>query len=232
MTDTHGPNAPWQEQPDGTWTLTVGDGAGLVTAPRDTTMAERARLAAAWSAQPAPAPAGTEATGVPDTITDPAYLREQYAETLRNRLAEVHAPGSHLEPEAVVDYIGCTEYELADAVLRVRDRHLQQLRQRLALAAELAGTVQAAKQRYTAEQGKPADGEVSALEQLGYHAMGQALDLERVERQRNQLAATLREVLGEFRVKTHPGESCLTTYNIPVARVQQWRAVLDQTQNG
>lgn len=134
MTDTHGPNAPWQEQPDGTWTLTVGDGAGLVTAPRDTTMAERARLAAAWSAQPAPAPAGTEATGVPDTITDPAYLRDLYAAAM----LRVFAPSRPLvtpEELRIVD-------ELTTAVLRVRDRHLQQLRQRLTLAAAVLDQTQ------------------------------------------------------------------------------------------
>ena len=77
---------------------------------------------------------------------------------------------------------------LADAVLAVRARHLQQLRHRLALAADLAGTVQAATQRYEAEQGS----EVSALEALGYHAMGQAIDIERVQQQRDQLAESLR----------------------------------------
>lgn len=53
---------------------------------------------------------------------------------------------------------------------------------------------------------------------------------ERAGVRRDQLAGVLREVLAEFRVNTHPGEACLRTYNIPVARVQQWRAVLGQAQ--
>lgn len=152
-----------------------------------------------------PAPAATEATGAPDTITDPAYLREQYAAALRTRLAEVHAPGSHLEPEAVVDYIGCTEYDLADAVLRVRDRHLQQLRQRLQLADH---------------------------QHLAIGAWGNAHDrATRAERQRDQLAGILREILARFE-PAFPSMDQPMRYQatVPIEDRDRWRAVLDQTQ--
>ncbi|MER6350603.1 hypothetical protein ABT186_01805 [Streptomyces sp. NPDC001634] len=68
-----------------------------------------------------PAPAATEATGTPDTITDLAYLREQYAAVIR-RWWDADDGGAE---------------EIADAVLAVRDRHLAQLRQRLELADEI-----------------------------------------------------------------------------------------------
>lgn len=134
--------------------------------------------------EPAPDQVATEATE-PATITDPTWLRQQYAAALRTRLAKVHAPGSHLEPEAVVDYIGCTEYDLADAVLAVRDRHLQQLRQRLALAdADL--------DRY----------EEHVVGDLNEANIGLARQAARAEQQRNQLAADLQYVL-DYRGPRH-----------------------------
>lgn len=54
-------------------------------------------------------------------------LRERIAEALRVRLSRVHAPGGVLEPEQLVDYIGATEYELADALLPVVARYCEQL---------------------------------------------------------------------------------------------------------
>jgi hypothetical protein len=74
-----------------------------------------------------PAPAATETTE-PATITDPEWLRQQYAAAIWER----QNPGR--------SYVDC-EYRWkadaeadADAVMRVRDRHLAQLRQRLQLA--------------------------------------------------------------------------------------------------
>jgi hypothetical protein len=64
----------------------------------------------------------TQATGQPEpepaTITDPEWLKQQYEAAIRSCVED-----------------GNVRYEhLADAVIRVRDRHLQQLRQRLTLA--------------------------------------------------------------------------------------------------
>lgn len=66
------------------------------------------------------APAATEATE-PATVTDPEYLRQQYA--------------------AIISALHDTRPDhIAAELLRVRDRHLQQLRQRLQLADELLAT--------------------------------------------------------------------------------------------
>lgn len=78
------------------------------------TIVNRVREAAADQ----PAPSATEATATPDTITDPAYLRDLYSAAVES--CGIESP--------------FTCGEIADAVLRVRDRHLQQLRQRLRLA--------------------------------------------------------------------------------------------------
>lgn len=74
---------------------------------------------------------GTAAPTEPDTITDPAWLRQQYAAAMLNVIAG--PPPRILPPDTwqIID-------DLATAVHHVRDRHLQQLRQRLTLAdAEL-----------------------------------------------------------------------------------------------
>jgi hypothetical protein len=57
----------------------------------------------------------------------------------------------------------------------------------------LAGVIQVATSRYKAEQGEPAP----VLEALGYHAMGQGIDLERLTIQRDQLADDLRYALAD-----------------------------------
>lgn len=73
-----------------------------------------------------PGPAATQATE-PATITDPEWLRQQYADAItaehyrRAKARIVASPEEH-------------STAMADAVLRVRDRHLDQLRQRLQLA--------------------------------------------------------------------------------------------------
>jgi hypothetical protein len=62
----------------------------------------------------------------PATITDPEWLRYLYARALRDA---VTLPGKkpNAEEQVVLD-------DLTDAVMRVRDRHVAQLRQRLTLA--------------------------------------------------------------------------------------------------
>ena len=60
-------NAEWQQQDDGTWALPIRDGSGVLKVPARTTMGERARLAAAWTAMsggraPASGTAATQAT--------------------------------------------------------------------------------------------------------------------------------------------------------------------------
>lgn len=151
-------------------------------------------------------PASTD-QAEPGTVTDPEYLREQYAAAARTvplRLGP-NAVAMAQRGEAII--LNMSEADnLADAVLRVRDRHLQQLRQRLALAnAELA-------QWAAAESADAAAGSYA----------GRA---EEAEQQRDQYAATLREVLGHFVHKGHPGEPCLQTGWISVRTVDRWRAI-------
>ncbi|MHB9857652.1 hypothetical protein [Streptomyces sp. YIM S03343] len=82
--------------------------------------AHRAHDGCGWHDEPAPVPAATEATN-PAMITDPAYLHHLYAQAIRNTAARY--------PD-----------DIATAVLAVRDRHVEQLQQRLRLAdAQLAG---------------------------------------------------------------------------------------------
>lgn len=72
-------------------------------------------------------PAATEATE-PATILDPAYLRQAYAEAIA---ADDGHPWDTLCADTQQHY-----RDNADAALAVRDRHVLQLRQRLALADE------------------------------------------------------------------------------------------------
>lgn len=84
----------------------------------------------------------------PATVTDPEWLRQQYAAAMRMHYlctdrneadADGNLPcrcGDWREPGAEVDDENDWDSHLADAVLAVRDRHVAQLRQRLELAAE------------------------------------------------------------------------------------------------
>lgn len=106
----------------------------------------------------------------PATITDPAYLREQYAAAVRDTVTHI-ADLRHFDTQ------------IADAVMRVRDRHLQQLRQRLRLAG------QAHRDNLAAE---PLDRHPAIA------AWGNAFDrAEQAEQQRDQLAADLRYALDD-----------------------------------
>lgn len=76
-------------------------------------------------------PTSSDTTDNPATVTDPAYLRQQYAEAIA---ADDGHPWDTLCADTQGHYL-----DNADAALAVRDRHLEQLRQRLALAdTELA----------------------------------------------------------------------------------------------
>jgi hypothetical protein len=87
-----------------------------------------AELHQVLSEQPRTTPNNPTTSSKPDTITDPEWLRQQYAAAIREH-GLMHPDGRVFTG----DHDCC-----ADAVLRVRDRHLTQLRQRLALAdAEL-----------------------------------------------------------------------------------------------
>ncbi|MGW5477666.1 hypothetical protein [Streptomyces sp. NPDC004008] len=112
----------WTQQNDGRWSLPFR--GGYVNTPAHFTAEERARFAEALAEQRKPEPCEDCLAGVhgpnhhrkhlpaaPDTITDPAYLREQYAAAIR-RWWDADDGGAE---------------EIADAVLKVRDRHLQQL---------------------------------------------------------------------------------------------------------
>lgn len=71
----------------------------------------------------APGPAATEAPE-PATVTDPEWLRQQYAAAVQPLLMDVL-------PKPIA---AARAWEIVDTILFVRDRHLAQLRQRLELA--------------------------------------------------------------------------------------------------
>lgn len=78
----------------------------------------------------------TEAAA-PATVTDPAWLRQPYAAALHD--ARKNGLGGMSEAEAVS--------HMAAAVMRVRDRHVDQLRQRLELAEHFHQDIASVQQR-------------------------------------------------------------------------------------
>lgn len=90
----------------------------------------------------------------------------------------------------------------------------------------LTEVIQAAVTRYAAEQGTPTS-EVHVLEALGYHAMGQGLELERLTTERNQLAATARDILDAFEAYWARASYCGPgTAAVQPEHFQAWRAAL------
>ena len=90
----------------------------------------------------------------------------------------------------------------------------------------LTEVIQAAVTRYSTEQGTPL-GEVHVLEALGYHAMGQSLELERLTTERNQLAATARDILDAFEAYWARASYCGPgTASVHPEHFQGWRAAL------
>jgi len=71
---------------------------------------------------------GEEPDNEPDTVTDPAWLREQYMKAIN---AEHH----RRYRERIVASPEVHSAAMADVVMSVRDRHLEQLRQRLTLSS-------------------------------------------------------------------------------------------------
>ena len=151
-----------------------------------------------YCCQPEPAPAATEATDTPDTVTDPAWLREQYAAALLRAFddqiiaewicCEPINPGHKLckngetARKMVAGLLSDSDQDaypsrILDALMTVRDRHLQQLRQRLELAdADL--------DRY----------EEHVVGDLNEANIGLARQAARAEQQRNQLADVLADL--------------------------------------
>jgi hypothetical protein len=141
----------------------------------------------------------TEATE-PATITDPEWLRQQYAAAIQPLLMD-NLP----KPIAAT-----RAREIADTVLFVRDRHLAQLRQRLQLAdADLANW--------------------AAAESADAAAGSYAGRAEEAEQHRDQLAAALAEALGYLYSLERVGGSLIgyqTVNVIPPASYDRWQAVL------
>ncbi|MFE4818576.1 hypothetical protein ACFRFU_19515 [Streptomyces sp. NPDC056704] len=105
------------------------------------------------SAYDKPQLAATEAPE-PATITDPEWLRQQYAAAML-RVVEPFREIVRPEVFRIVD-------ELATAVLNVRDRHLAQLRQRLELAdADLGDRAAAGAQARTTPDNGAASGDTA-----------------------------------------------------------------------
>lgn len=92
-------------------------------------------------AAPRPAP-----DAEPDTVTDPAWLCQQYAKAIA---ADDGHPWDTLSADRQESYL-----DNADAVMRVRDRHLDQLRQRLTLADQVHQDDLAETERLRARLGK------------------------------------------------------------------------------
>lgn len=66
-------------------------------------------------------------------------LRARVAKALRIRLSQVHAVGTVLAPTAAVDYIGMTEFDLADAVMALLDAEVDAVAERGAAAIAALG---------------------------------------------------------------------------------------------
>lgn len=147
-------------------------------------------------------PFGEAARTTPDnsaTSGDAAdnSLREQIAEALAGHAGSK----AFLADGTEWEHARAAWYAHADAALAVRDREVEQLN------AEL--------QQYAA-----ADSADAA-------AGSYALRAETAEQRRDELAATLDEILRHFVHKGHPGEPCLGVGWISVRTVDRWRAVLN-----
>jgi hypothetical protein len=143
-----------------------------------------------------PAPTATESA----TVTDPAYLRQQYAAAAEQVIRDGDG--------------GWTYDEMVTAILGVRDRHLDQLRQRLELADEMH---------------RESETRLSHL-QTSSEAAG--ILLTRTTDERDQLQATLREVLAMLLPKRNAHDTIVgyePPYPITPAAVARWRAVLPET---
>lgn len=58
------------------------------------------------------------------------------------------------------------------------------------------------------------------------------LEMHDLRAERDQLAATLADMLREFQFKTHPGRACLQSGHVAVETVEGWRAVLRGDRRG
>lgn len=90
-------------------------------------------------------PTSSDTTDNPATVTNPAYLRQQYAQAIRAAactgdcgMTEADCIRQRIQPEVwhhgVLAEVSGTPEMLAETVLNVRDRHVLQLQQRLQLA--------------------------------------------------------------------------------------------------
>lgn len=230
----------WTQDDDGIWTLPVDGGTILFT--QASTPEERAGFAAAWAERRKAEPCDDCLAGVhgpnahrkhlldtPDTITDPAWLRTEYAEAIKSiRLRLMPDPivmtmiqagsGFHLKDEEA--------WPFADAVMRVRDRD------RTRLAVDLAQT-RADRDWWKNEANRPEETEA--------------------QRQRDQFATDLAEEQRLYQLRTAQWERAISGRRhaeqrveqlaavitvvldndadlLPAHRVAQLRAVLDQTQ--
>jgi hypothetical protein len=199
VAEEHGAPAPAATEATDCWTQQV-DGTwtlpvdgGTILFTQASTPEERQRFAANWAAHQQPEPG-------------PAALRERYAAVIR-RWWDDDDKGAN---------------EIADAVLAVRDREMEQLGEELDAAAATIANLTVETNRLRAEL---ADEEEATRRILGQR---QELAAERYAWQEHgdRLAATLKEVLAHFTHETHPGQRCLQTGHVPVGTVDRWRAAL------
>ena len=207
----------WEPQGDGIWTLAVEGGTVLFTS-KDTAE-ERARFAEQWKRGQKP----------PEPCEDENGNCRAYWPNYHRR---------HLPPPRIVPVEHCGDLnpsavgaDQAECVLRPGHSGSHADDRGCRWRTSLRGVIQTAQQQYRTEQGE----ETTPLEALGYHAMGQGIDLERIQQQRDQLAAGLQEVLNVFSTVislTGTGEvvGYLAKHPIHPDDMNRWRAALSTTE--
>lgn len=155
----HGDDCPWRRSVlDGTTAATLGDTAcdayRLPTTQAESGVCGRCGMYD-YKHHAAPIPAAPDAE--PDTVTDPAWLCQQYAKAIA---ADDGHPWDTLPADRQESYL-----DNADAVMRVRDRHIEQLRQRLSLAEHFHQDIATVRER--ADQLAAELGEVIAQRDSG-----------------------------------------------------------------
>jgi hypothetical protein len=185
------------------------------------TMAEAANTKPdAWALHPAAVLAALDGERQPDTVlTFPRQLTEAEYEEIKARWIKEHGGGRQNHAGPVTFMPAAEEAEARAAVCREDAEHN-------------ATRAEAAEQRcgMLAAELEQARKDVGSSDLAARRAMEQRQEMaeERyaLQERRDQLAATLHDVLGHFVHKGHPGEPCLQSGWIAEKTVAKWRAVL------
>lgn len=139
--------------------------------------------------------------------------------------AEEDAFAAHLETEI-------READTARAVAAGNKRHVQTIMPEIdRLGAELGDYERRVEQLEDLLRVANETSNRSETERASAVQRAEAADRVRaeVQRDRDQHAAVLSEVLRSFRHETHPGRRCLQSEHVPVEEVERWRSVVAPT---